>query len=195
MSDVVAVGLITAGSSLVAASIGAVTTYWVSKRNSETAIATAEQHADVEMKKVEAENRRLREERREGERLARKDLYTRLMAALHDIDELGQRQPIWEEVKDASNRVVLLHSEILLVAPKPVGVAIGPVVNALSAVWGEASSTGRTDGDTSEEWGKRWHAAYTKVREEISSLEGKLVVAMTADISLIDEVEGGQEDS
>ena len=186
MSDVVAVGLITAGSSLVAASIGAVTTYFISKRNSETAIATAERQAEVELEKVEAENRRLREEYREGERLARKDLYTRLMAAFHDVDELGQRRPTWQEVKDASNRIVLLHSEILLVGPEPVAEAIGPVIDALSAVWQEASTTGPTNGDTSEEWGKRWHAAYTKAREEISSLEGKLVVAMTSDISLTD---------
>lgn len=82
--------MISAGSSLVGATVGALATYRVSLRNSETAIVTAEAQRDVELSKVEAENARLREQYLEEERRNRQVTYHRILTViqrLHGIRE------------------------------------------------------------------------------------------------------------
>lgn len=85
MSDVVAVGLITAGSSLIAATVGAITTYKVAQRSKDTAIATAESQNTVELAKIEAENKRLRAGHAEEERRNRQGTYHRTLTVLQNI--------------------------------------------------------------------------------------------------------------
>jgi hypothetical protein len=185
MSDVVAVALITGGASLVGAGIGAYTTFRISNRNAETTVQTAKQAAEVELEKIRAENERLRAQHQEGERQARKNLYTRLLAALHDLDELAQGTPSTGEVKTSSNRVVLLHSEMLLVAPRNVSDVMSPVIDSLGNIW-RTGVAKKQDGD-SRPFGARWKEAYQENREDATSKEGKLVAAMYQDISLDSE--------
>lgn len=85
MTDVVAVGLITAGSSLVAAAIGAVATYKVSSRGADAAIATAESQNEIELARIEAENTRLVAQHAEDERRNRRDMYHRALSTLQSI--------------------------------------------------------------------------------------------------------------
>jgi hypothetical protein len=81
MSDVVGVALVTAGSSLAAAALGAYTTSKVSRRNAETTVSTAKDQAKVELATIAAENERLRMQQSEDERRNRRDTYLRLIAA------------------------------------------------------------------------------------------------------------------
>jgi hypothetical protein len=85
LSDVVAVGLITAGSSLIAAAIGAVATYKVSSRNAAAAIATAESQNRVELARIEAENTRLTLQYEEDERRNRQATYHQTLSTLQSI--------------------------------------------------------------------------------------------------------------
>jgi hypothetical protein len=100
MTDVVAVALISAGSSLLGAAVGAVTTYKISLRNSETTIAAAEAQKAVELAKIEAENSRLREQHQEEKRRNRQETYHQALTVIQrvwaieidseDVDEVTQ---------------------------------------------------------------------------------------------------------
>jgi len=102
MTDIVAVSLITAGSSLLGATIGAVTTYKVSARNADSTVAAAKSQNRIELAKVEAENSRLQAQHAEEERRNRQSTYHRAVAALQRIygleansDDLQQVAAEW----------------------------------------------------------------------------------------------------
>lgn len=99
MTEVVAVALISAGSSLLGATVGAVTTYRVSRRGSETAIATAGAQKEVELAKIEAENSRLREQHSEDERRNRQATYHRALTVLQRVYGLEPDSPDLDEVQ------------------------------------------------------------------------------------------------
>ncbi len=92
MSDVVAVALITAGSSLVAAAVGAVSTYRLAKDGKDAAIATAESQNKVELAKIEAENTRLHAQHIEDQRRNRQATYQTTVAVLQQLHG-GDRDP------------------------------------------------------------------------------------------------------
>ncbi|HUC08492.1 MAG TPA: hypothetical protein VMR96_10445 [Solirubrobacterales bacterium] len=96
MSDVVAVALITAGSSLIAAATGAATTYRIAKDGKETAIATAKGHNRIEMAKIEAENTRLRAQHSEDQRRSRQEMYQTTVTVLQRLHG-GDRDPVLGE--------------------------------------------------------------------------------------------------
>jgi hypothetical protein len=85
MSDVVAIAIVSAGSSLVGVGIGALTTYKVSLRNAETTIATANAGKEVELAKIKAENHRLQLQHDEEERRNKQATYHRALTALNRI--------------------------------------------------------------------------------------------------------------
>jgi hypothetical protein len=114
VSDVVAVALISAGSSLLGASTGALTTYMVSLRSSETAIKTAKSQHEVELARIEAENERLRRQHDEEERRNRQATYHRAVTALQRIyglegdDEYNEE--IWSEWRQCRSGIQIFGS-------------------------------------------------------------------------------------
>jgi hypothetical protein len=115
MTDVVAVAMISAGSSLVGATVGAVTTYRISLRNSETAIVTTEAQRDVELAKVQAENARLREQYLEEERRNRQATYHRILTViqrLHGIrEDSGELADVMQEWRYCRSGVQIFGSK------------------------------------------------------------------------------------
>lgn len=110
MTDVVAVALISAGSSLIGASVGALTTYKVSRRNTETTVATADAQKAVELAKIGAENERLRQQHGEEERRNRQATYHRTLTVLQriyglelDSADLSEVQAEWRECRSGVN--------------------------------------------------------------------------------------------
>src|SRR4051794_10826965 len=104
MSDVVAVGLITAASTLIGSGIGAFTTYKVTKRNAETTVKTAEQQTDAELQKVKAKSERLRMQHRENERRNRQGTYHRMVTYFGALDTWARDpQATAEQFRELSN--------------------------------------------------------------------------------------------
>lgn len=110
MSDVVAVALITAGSSLIAAAAGAVTTYRIAKDGKETAIATAESNNRVELAKIEADNTRLRAQHIEDQRQNRQATYQTTVTVLQRLHGGDQGPGLNEEWLDCLAGVQILGS-------------------------------------------------------------------------------------
>lgn len=112
--------LISAGSSLLGASAGALTTYKVSLSNAETTIATAEAQKEVELAKVEAENERLQNANREEERRNRQSAYHEFIDAFNRLfQNLGV--PVSEqEVIKVFDEYNHLLSGVLLFGPPSV---------------------------------------------------------------------------
>lgn len=115
MNDVIAVAIVSSASSLIGAAIGAVTTFKVSRRSAETAIATAEGQNEVELAKVGAENERLRDQFAEEERRNRQATYHRALTALqliHGIDDRDERsEAVWKEWRESRAGVHIFGSE------------------------------------------------------------------------------------
>jgi hypothetical protein len=97
MSDVVAVGLITAGSSLIAAAISGVITYTIAKHGKESAVATAESQNEVELAKIEAENTRLRAQYTEDERRNKQATYHKTVTVLQRLYGVEQSEELNRE--------------------------------------------------------------------------------------------------
>ena len=98
MSDVVAVAIISAGSSLFGAGIGALTTSKVSLRNAETTVAAADAQKEVELAKIKAENDRLRLQHKEDERRNKQATYHRALTTLNRIYSLEAEEEDFAEV-------------------------------------------------------------------------------------------------
>lgn len=120
VNDIVAVALISAGSSLLGASVGALTTYKVSLRNSETTIETAKAQHEVELARIEAENERLREQHNEEERRNRQSTYHQLIDSLFELFQIMGYAASDQEVEKACNRYRYLHAGVVLFAPASV---------------------------------------------------------------------------
>jgi hypothetical protein len=156
MSEVVAVGLITAGSSLFGAAIGAFTTYKVSLRNAEANAAVAVRASEVELAKISAENERLGEQHREDERRNRQGTYHELVALVNELLWADRRR-----VNELMARWWFINGGIALFGPA----AVVEKARPLSKVLAEGAA------EPDEEWRQRAIAA---ARE--------LVNAMRADV-------------
>jgi hypothetical protein len=174
MSDVVAVGAITASATVLASTIGAVATYKVSRANASTAVRTVEEQSKVELAKITAENERLREEHREAERQNRQATYHRLLAVLNRLDSFATGYaPSDDQYDDALAEWNLLHGGVLLFGTDGVKEAIGPVVDLLERVGAGM------DADDKEGTFAR---SYLPLRREMVKAQGGLVAAMAADV-------------
>lgn len=115
MSDVVAVALISSGSSILGAAVGAIAAYKVNLRNAETAEKTAEAQEAVEMAKIKAENTRLRQQHDEEERRSRQSTYHRTVAVLQRIYGISwsseASDEVWEEWRYCRSGVQIFGSQ------------------------------------------------------------------------------------
>jgi hypothetical protein len=119
MSDVVAVGIITAGSTIIVAAIGAFATYKVSVRGAQTTVATADKQAGVELAKLEAENERLYRQYHEDDRRDRRALYAEFVLAADVMRRFGQVPGVSdEEFVSAQDKFLIALAKLELVSSK-----------------------------------------------------------------------------
>lgn len=114
MNDVIGVALISGGLGLLGGSVGALTTYKVNQRNTETTIATANSQKEIELAKIDAENRRLQLQHAEEERRNRQSAYHRTIAILQRIYGLDwaseESDAVWEEWRYCRSGVQIFGS-------------------------------------------------------------------------------------
>ena len=132
MTDVVAVALISAGSSLLGASVGALTTYKVSRRNAETTVSMATSQHEVDMARIEAENQRLQQSNQEEERRNRQSTYHRYLDVLLEIFQLMGSATSPEQISEFRKNFRHLHAGVVLFGPPPVGKAAYKVAEIYS---------------------------------------------------------------
>lgn len=170
MSDPVAVGVITSGVS----ALGYLATILVQRKSSATAIETAEQHAKVELAKVEAENERLREAHREAERQNRQGTYHRMLAVLDRFDTLATGYaPSTEQLEDALSEFNFLSGGIQLFGADGVKKAMGPV----SELFEQAGAEMTPDDKVAS-----FARGYLPLREKLNRAREDLVEAMGKDV-------------
>lgn len=188
MSDTVAVALITAGSALLVGTVGSLTTYFVSRRQSQSAVATADRQAHVELARISGENERLREEIRDDARKSRQATYAQFLTALNAFEEVEvvsdlpdeRIQELWERYRSARTALELVSSAGVRAAllGDPPERRSGGLNKVLAEIrieaWG-AKPEGR---------GERWQKAFRKRRIPFQGAQGRVIKAMRNDVTL-----------
>lgn len=174
MSDVVAVALVSAGSSLLGAAIGALTTYKVNLRNTEATIATADRQHEVELAKVEAENERLHLDNSEQERRIRRSSYHEYLSAVHVVFQLMAQSMPEERILEACRSYSHLHSGVTLFAPS----SVRQGAYAVSDVYGEIWPALREQDE--ENPGKPYPDCWRDATSGLQSKFGAQIVEVTA---------------
>jgi hypothetical protein len=170
MSDVVAVAAITGSATVLTSAITAAVTWRVSRHGS-----------DIELRKVEAENDRLRQEHKESARQSRQTTYRDFIAAYNQFDNLSLLvDPSEEEIMSATRFLIQKRAEIQLVAPSGVVDRLPPMFDQFNAIWNDALG-----GDESRSFGCRWAAEFVAVRSEVREKQRAIIAAMKKDLALV----------
>lgn len=183
MSDVIWAAIIAIAGSGMVAFIGARTTQAVARRTSETAIATSDRQADVELAKVKAELQRLREEYREAERSNRQGTYHRMLAILDRMDLFATGFHPKDEgeygraLETFNNMVGGIH----LFGAQPVRDALGPLAEEMERLGERIAERQRTD--PHEPYTVAYGAAYREHRGQMIAATADLTMAMRADVT------------
>jgi hypothetical protein len=191
MSDVAAVAAISGGLSFLSATVGALTTYMVSQRNTNATIATAQNQHAVEMARIEAENQRLRDANREDERRNRQSTYHRHLTVVVAIYNQMGRQISVAEASEVQGEYGHLQSGVLLFAPPSVRTAAYAVSAVYNKVWDEMQEHRQAHPQKSES--EHWDDVTTVHRQEFGIQVAALIDAMHADITrgvLVDTEDG-----
>jgi hypothetical protein len=175
VNETVAVALITAGSGVLIATMGSLTTYVVTRRQ-----------AQAEQLKTREENQRLLEQLRSEERRDRHQTYKECMLVLNRFEEMEHASNLPdEEIEAAWERYRSIRSALELYAPKPVteallgdgGLGAGGLHIVLAEVrryaWGTAPK-GRAE---------RWKTEYHKRRQPFQRAQRKLIQTMHEDVT------------
>lgn len=179
MSDVVAVAAITAGSTVIGTSVGAVVAYFTGKRNADTAIHNANRQADVELEKMRAESTRQLDQYKEEERRNRQGTYHRLLAAFDALDGWARNpRGLGKQYESIVSEIQLLSGGCSLFGDAAVSGALRPVMDLLADVEGESE-------EPSDEGQDRIRRGYSKGRDELLEAQRTLVAAMRADVTSI----------
>lgn len=181
MTDVVAVALVSAGSSLLGASVGALTTYKVNLRNMEATIATAKGQHEVELARIEAENQRLKESNREEERRNRQSTYHQHLSALHEIFTLMGFEAPMEMIDKARTDYRTLHAGIVLFAPPSVRDAAYEVGRIQNEIWPAVQK--QHEENPGKSASECWRDATAGLQERFGSEIVKLTAVMHADVT------------
>ena len=179
MSDVVAVAAITAGSTVLGTSAGAVVAYLVGKRNAETAVHNANRQAEVEREKVRAESKRQLDGYREEERRNRQGTYHRLFAAFDTLD-WWSRNPhgLGKQYESIVSEIRFLSGGCSMFGDEAVTEALRPVMDLLADAEGEPERA-------SDEGQDRRRRGYRARRDELIEAQRALTAAMRADVTSI----------
>ena len=181
MSDIVAVALISAGSSLLGASVGALTTYKVSLSNSKTTIETAKGQHEVERARIEAENERLREQHSEEERRNRQSTYHQLIDSLFELFQLMGYAADGKEVDKACNRYRYLHAGVVLFAPASVRQGAFEVSEIYGEIWPAVTKERNEQPEKPDP--ERWRDATAGIKVKFGEEIVSLTALMHADVT------------
>jgi hypothetical protein len=181
VSDVAAVALISSGSSLIAASIGALTTYKVSLRNAETTVATAEAQKEVELAKLGGEIERLQQGNREDERRNRQSTYHQHLNALIKFFQLMGTTASGDQIAPIRDEYMYLHAGVVLFAPPSVREAAQEVARLYNQIAPAVEKQREDHPDKPEP--ERWRDATATLKEPLSDSIGNLMAVMHADVT------------
>jgi hypothetical protein len=187
MSDVIWAAIIAVAGSGITGGITARATYWVARRTSDTAIATADKQGEVELAKVQGELDRLREEQRQAERSNRQGTYHLLLQAMNRLDMYGTGYPLargrdFEADTDAAvEQLNGLISGVQLFGPPDVQERLKPLTRELELFGGRLAD--RRAGRPSEPYEASFAAAWRARREQTMAAERELIEAMNADVT------------
>jgi hypothetical protein len=181
MSDVVWAAIIAVAGSGTVAYVGARTTQAVARRTSETAIATAERQAAVELAKLQGDLDRVHVEQRHAERSNRQGTYHRTLAVLDRLDMFatGYHPEDEKEYTLALAEFNTLAGGIRLFGAEPVR----------EALHGLRAETERLGGGIAEyqaeglTFSAAFGRAYRERRNEINAAADNLTEAMRADVT------------
>jgi Sec-independent protein translocase protein TatA len=181
MSDVVAVALISAGSSLLGASVGALTTYKVSLRNAQTTVATATGQHEVEMARIEAENQRLQQNNQEEERRNRQSTYHQYLNTLIGFFQVMDAPASPETVNKMTEEYLHLHAGVVLFAPSSVRKAAYEVAGVYNELRATLQKQRDEHPDKSEP--EYWRAASAEHKKKFGEQIVEVTSLMHADVT------------
>jgi hypothetical protein len=193
MSDVVAVALISSGASLLTATGGAIATYKVSLRSSQTTIVTAEAQKDVELAKLEAENEKLRDSTREDERRNRQSTYHQHLNGLIALFQMMGTATESSKVEEVCDNYRYLHAGVVLFAPSSVREGAYAVNDAYGKIWPALAQQRKDHPD--KPGPDCWRDATASLQNEFGGEIVNLTSLMHADVTrgITDESETGEQ--
>jgi hypothetical protein len=183
MSDVIWAAIIAVLGSGLTGGIAARATYWVAKRSSDTAIATADKQAEVELAKVQGELDRLREQQRQAERSSRQGTYQRTLAVLDRLDMFATGYNPEREadhmaaLEELNNMIGGIHR----FGAQAVRDALSPLSEALERLGAHISKLQREA--PGMPYAVAYGAAYRSRREEMTDPAAHLTEAMRDDVT------------
>jgi hypothetical protein len=134
MSDVIWAAIVAVAGSLLTGIIASVTTYRISRHQSDVALETVREQTDVELTKLGAENERLRAQHQEDKRRDRQATYLRLIGVMDEIDRQGSDWPVSdEEFKATHGAFNTLYASLVLFGEEGLVDAAGDVVTELAS--------------------------------------------------------------
>jgi hypothetical protein len=173
VSDVVAVGLITAGASVATAIIGGVVTARVNRRTADAAVRTAHQQGEIELAKIESQHR---EERRQH----RYDAYHRLINTMNRMDSYGTGSiPPGENFERQHEQVATDLSAVLLLGTDDVIKAVGSLQDVFGRIQTDAEQQG---GPTERVTLDNWQSVYGPYRDELTGQVFRVLSVMRQDM-------------
>ena len=184
MSDVIWAAIVAVAGSLLTGVIASITTYRISRHQSEVALATVREQTTVELAKLTGENERLRAQHREEQRRDRQATYLRLTAVIDQIDRQGNGD--WpasdQELNATHEEFNSLYAGLMLFGAESVVDAAGDVVTALAVAGHHYSVLVREEPDKPRTL--LWVRAYGPHRADLINAQSRLTVVMRGDLGV-----------
>lgn len=137
--------------------------------------------SSVELAKVEAENKRLRQSNREEERRNRQSTYHQHINVGVELFQLMGSAPPVEKIKEIQDTFRYLHAGVLLFAPPPVRKAAYKVSNLYNEVGADMSQ--QRQKDPGKDPAECWRDASSKLKEQFGEKILELTDLMHADVT------------
>jgi hypothetical protein len=183
MSDVIWAAIVAVGGSLLTGVIASITTYRISRHQSEVALATVREQTSIELAKLGAENERLRAQHQEEQRRERQATYLRLTAVIDEIDRQGSDWPATDEELEAiQDEFNSLYATLVLFGTESVVDAAGDVVTELAVAGHTLAVLVRDEPGTPRT--ELWLRAYEPHRADLINAQSRLTVAMREDLGV-----------
>jgi hypothetical protein len=183
VSDVIWAAIVDVAGSLLTGAIASVTTYRISRHQSDVALATVREQTSVELAKLGAENARLRTQHQEEQRRDRQGIYVRLIGIIDQIDRQGSDWPVADDEFDAAHEEFNApYASLVLFGAEGVVDAAGDVVTELATAGHTLSVLVQEDPTTRR--AEAWVRAYDPHRSDLINAQSRLVVAMRNDLGV-----------
>jgi hypothetical protein len=184
VSDIIWAAIVAVAGSLLTGVIASVTTYRISRHQSDVALATVREQTGVELAKLGAENDRLTAQHQEDQRRSRQELYVRLIAVIDEIDRQGSGGwPVTDQEYNATHEeFTSLYATFVLFGAERVVDAAGSVVSELADAGHALSALVQENPETPR--AELWVRAYGPRRSDLINAQARLVVAMRQDLGV-----------